>query len=154
MPPLNTLAFDIDIQRIDERPDNHFQVPRLLIDGQVVADFSTFAVDLRELVASQAGDGERFILTCWCGAPDCARIDVGIGVSHRGDQVHWQPSFPLRRGPLVFQRRQYDEAVALLLARIPQVHAQAEAEGRPLGLVPYGSDDFLQPPPHSRQSQG
>lgn len=154
MAAVNTLAFDIDIQRIDERPDNHFQVPRLLVDGQVVADFSTFAVDLKELVASQSGDGERFILTCWCGAPDCARIDVGIGVSHRGGQVHWQPSFPLRRGPLVFQRRQYDEAVAWLLARIPEVHAQAEAEGRPLGLVPYGSDDFLQPPSLQPVSQG
>lgn len=145
MSPLNTIGFDIDIQRIDERPDNHFQVPRLLVDGQVVADFLTFAVDLKELVASQTQDGERFILTCWCGAPDCARIDAGIQVRHRGEQVHWAPSYPLRRGPLVFQRRQYDEAVAALLARIPQVHAQAAAEGQPLGLVPYGSDDFLQP---------
>lgn len=143
MAPLNTLGFDIDIQRIDERPDNHFQVPRLLLDGQVAADFSTFAVDLKELLTSQTEAGERFILTCWCGAPDCARIDAGITVSHVGEQVHWRPSFPLRRGPLVFQRQQYQDAVAQLLKDIHAVHAQAEAEGRPLGLVPYGSDDFL-----------
>ena len=43
-------------------------------------------------------------------APDCARIDAGITVSHAGDQVHWRPSFPLRRGPLVFQRQQYRES--------------------------------------------
>lgn len=147
MAPLNTIGFDIDIQRIDERPSSHFQVPRLLIDGQVVADFVTFAVDLNELIASQTEAGERYILTCWCGAPDCARIDAGITVSHTADRVHWRPSYPVRRGPLVFHRQQYQDAVAQLLASIQEVHAQAEAEGRPLGLVPYGCDDFLLPQP-------
>lgn len=145
MTAVNTIAFDIAIRRIDERPSNHFQVPRLLIDGQVAADFNTFAVDLKELVASRDEGGERFILTCWCGAPDCARIDAGIAVSHSLDQVHWRTRFPLHGGPLVFQRRQYQDAVAQLLEGILDVHARAQAEGRPLGLVPYGSDDFLQP---------
>ena len=77
MTAVNTIAFDIAIRRIDERPSNHFQVPRLLIDGQVAADFNTFAVDLKELVASRDEGGERFILTCWCGAPDCAPKRTG-----------------------------------------------------------------------------
>jgi hypothetical protein len=67
------------------------------VDAEPVVDFRHYelAADLEELQKSAEGEGEFFIITCFCGEPQCAGIQEGIKVLHQGDHVTWVYRNPL-----------------------------------------------------------
>ena len=90
-----------------------FVVVELRADGQPLADFSYYATDLEELTRSLGAGGEFFILTCWCGVPECTRIRHGVDVHHQGSQVFWHVPQPLPPKDFVFEKA---DLQAILLA--------------------------------------
>jgi hypothetical protein len=143
---MNTLSFRIDIQGPDQS-ECIYVVPVLLVDDEPVADFTVFGLDLNELVKSKRVDGEHFIITCWCGAPDCVRIDQGIGVQHRKAVIQWKTSYPLQSAVLSFDAVSYGQAIDELLELLPQRWSEVIAEFNNVHLVPYGCDLYVSSSP-------
>lgn len=112
-------------------------VPRVLIDGLPLVDASVYALDVGLLLQSQVRSGTLFILTCWCGVPECVGIDTGVTVRTDADTVTWDiVSPPTARGRYRFERNAYDAAIAGLCAHITQ---QAEAFAPHTEFVPENS---------------
>lgn len=80
-----------------------FVVAELRVDGEPLADFSYYATDLEELTRSLSADGEFFLLTCWCGIPECTGIGQGVEVRHQGGQVFWHVPQPLTPKDFIFE---------------------------------------------------
>lgn len=117
-PPTHRLTFDL---LSVERDGTTFLVPRILINGAPWVDAMTYALDVGELRQSQVRPGSFFILTCWCGVPECVGMDAGISVHTDAQWVTWQVSSPRTvQGVWRFARPAYDEAIADLCAQIAQ----------------------------------
>lgn len=138
---MNTIAFDIDVQGPDDSGCVNV-VPTLAVDGAPVADFRVFALDLNELLRSRGNSGEHFLLTCWCGVPECARVDRGIRVRHEKGQVLWDAAFPVKAGALRFDAHAYGAAIEELLDRLPRFFAETQARFPDAQLVPYGCESY------------
>ena len=138
---MNTLSFDIDTAADSDA--KQLLVPRLWVDGALLADFSRYAVDLNALAKSKTQAGEFFLLTCWCGVPDCVGIHSGIRVSHAGGTVRWQGLRPFAAADLAFEAADYARCIEELLAAIPQRAAELEAGGATPDIVPYGCEAYL-----------
>ena len=99
-PPLKSptgqaLGFDIAVL---VRDGTTSLVPRVLIDGLPLVDASVYALDVGLLLQSQVRSGSFFILTCWCGVPECVGIDTGVTVRADAAAVTWESSAPTRLG--------------------------------------------------------
>jgi hypothetical protein len=136
-----SLSFRIDVQGPDDSGSVNV-LPVLLVDDAVVADFAIFGLDLNELVRSRAEEGEHFILTCWCGVPECARVDRGIDVAHRRGVVQWKTSFPMQPATLSFDATSYGRAIDDLLELLPRRWRAVSAEFERVELIPHGCDAF------------
>ncbi len=135
-PPLKSptgqaLGFDIAVL---VRDGTTYLVPRVLIDGLPLVDASVYALDVGLLLQSQVRSGTFFILTCWCGVPECVGIDTGVTVRADAAAVTWDIVSPHpARGTYRFERSAYDAAIADLCANIVQ---QAEAFAPHTEFVP------------------
>lgn len=135
-PPLNSptgqaLGFDIAVLA---RDGTTYLVPRVLIDGVPLVDAALYALDVGALLQSQVRSGVFFILTCWCGIPECVGIDTGIHVHTDAQEVTWHIVSPhAARGTYRFERSAYDAAIADLCAHITQ---RAEAFAPHTEFVP------------------
>lgn len=135
-PPLKSptgqaLGFDIAVL---VRDGTTSLVPRVLIDGLPLVDASVYALDVGLLLQSQVRSGTFFILTCWCGVPECVGIDTGVTVRADAAAVTWDIVSPHpARGTYRFERSAYDAAIADLCANIVQ---QAEAFAPHTEFVP------------------
>lgn len=136
-----TLSFRIEVQGPDDSGSVNV-LPVLLVDNEEVADFSVFGLDLNELVRSRADEGEHFILTCWCGVPECARVDRGIDVVHRKGMIQWKTAFPMRPATLSFDAPSYGRTIDNLLELLHIRWREINAEFDIVHLIPHGCDSF------------
>lgn len=65
----------------------------LLVDGEAVADFTIFGLDLIQLARSRVAGDEHFFLTCWCDIPACARVARGLDESLCLRSIPLQPDW-------------------------------------------------------------
>lgn len=138
---MNTIAFDIELQ--EQRAPELYLVPRAWLDGELMTDFTLFAIDLDALVASKSESGELFVFTCWCSVPGCAGIGRGIRVTQAANVVTWHAGSPAIAGVFRFDRALYVAAIDGLIRSIPAKNAELRARGVRADLVPYGSDHYL-----------
>ncbi|MDQ3705710.1 MAG: hypothetical protein M3437_10895 [Chloroflexota bacterium] len=99
--------------KLHTEPDSRhsYLVAEVLVNGEPLTDFSYFATDLHELLASTRNDGEFYIVTCWCRDPMCAGLRRGIEVRREPKVVYWHVSEPKPERRFVFERDAYDEAI-------------------------------------------
>lgn len=140
---VNTLAFTTQIHGPDES-GTPFLVPVALVDQKPLADFKTYAINLNELSRSRTEQGEHFILTCWCGVPECVRIDAGFTVENHGNTIQWKTKYPDTPRTITFSAQAYHQAVTELITRLPVEFGNARALHPKLELVPSGCERFVQ----------
>lgn len=85
---MNKLKLESQIYSFENDNCKYF-VPLILVDGEPLTDFSYYGISLTELEQSLVKNGEYFIITCWCGVPECARIEQGIKVHHDKSTIKW-----------------------------------------------------------------
>lgn len=145
---MNTLSFSAETHGPDDSGKSYL-VPVAEVDRAPLADFKVFALDLKELLRSLSEDGEHFILTCWCGVPDCVRIASGFIVVHRDNKIQWRPSYPVNGKTLIFDAKDYAEAIRGLLQSLPDRFQCMSSLSPNLELVPSGCEGFLNRIPDS-----
>ena len=101
IPATDTLEISLETYPHD---GTDFVVVALRANGDALADFRYYATDLEELTRSLDVDGEFFILTCWCGVPECAGIADGVAVRHQGNQTRWHVPQPAPPRDFVFEK--------------------------------------------------
>ncbi|NCO73662.1 MAG: hypothetical protein GW795_15060 [Cyanobacteria bacterium] len=107
---MNKLDLHSKIYRFDN-DDNLYFVTIILVDGKPIADFSYYATSLTELNNTLKQNGKYFILTCWCGVPDCAGIEQGIQVTHYQDTVKWTINQPSPHRVFTFSENDYKAVI-------------------------------------------
>ena|SRR5829696_8514220 len=136
------------------RPKLHHDAPHeylvaeVYVDGIPLADFSWFAISLEDLVASAKEDGEFFILTCWCGIPECAGLSRGIEVRLGPKAVHWHVLEPEPERRYVFRRDAYNRAIEQGIESCRRWFAKQERAGT------LGSLDIRITPDHNHRFFG
>ena len=88
-----------------------YLVLEIKVDGQLLADFECYASDLAALMRSIESNGEFFILTCWCGIPECVGIKRGVKVRHENKVTYWQVQQPEPQRSFVFERAAYEQTI-------------------------------------------
>ena len=116
----------------------------LTVDHTPLADFSYYATDLAELTRSLNQSGEFFILTCWCGAPECVGIGRGVLVRHEGNQIHWQILAPFPHNEYIFNRDAVQDALVVLQKDIKRFVAQRNYfDKTPYSVVPVDNEAYF-----------
>lgn len=132
---LNTIGAKLQTERrLGDAEDTVHII--LEIDGEPLAAFSYYAIDLEELFRSERESGAFFIVTCWCGQPSCAGIGRGVMVEHRDGLVHWRVPEPEPERELLFVETEYVKALIGLRREIKRFVAQRRYSGEgPYGVV-------------------
>ncbi|MBS4063175.1 MAG: hypothetical protein KGZ74_01370 [Chitinophagaceae bacterium] len=78
-------------------------------------DFRNYATDIEALSLSSLKEGAYFIITCACGCPGCAGIDMPVRVTHEKEYVTWYPANPLPERILTFKKEDYHYSIYSLL---------------------------------------
>lgn len=136
--------------RVEVRPnpwegwDLHWAVQ---IDDAELVPYDDYVVDMRELFESLSADGDRWIITCTCGAPNCAGVEGPVSVTRVDRVVRW--NVPGRRrsdartplaGAFSFDADAYDSAIRAALAetrrRVAVLPLPAEGASTGEGVVP------------------
>ncbi|BAQ63824.1 hypothetical protein GM3709_589 [Geminocystis sp. NIES-3709] len=107
---MNKLKLQNKIYSFDN-DDHAYFVTMIFVDGEVLTDFSYYATSLTQLSNSIVKDGEYFIITCWCGVPECAGIEQGIKVTHHQNTVKWTINQPQRQ-QFTFSTHDYKTAIS------------------------------------------
>jgi hypothetical protein len=116
----------------------------LTVDHTSLADFSYYAIDLAELIRSLNQSGEFFILTCWCGVPECVGIGQGVLVRQEENQIHWQISAPFPHNEYVFSRDAVQNALAVLKKDIKRFVAERiYSDKTPYHVVPRDNEAYF-----------
>jgi hypothetical protein len=117
----------------------------LEIDGEPLAKFSYYAIDLEQLFASENASGAFSIITCWCGEPSCAGIGKGVAVTHRDGWVHWRVPEPGPEREFSFVETDYVRSLVGLRREIKRFVAQRRySDEGPYGAVaPYANDVYF-----------
>lgn len=142
---MNKLELQSKIYRFDH-DDNLYFVSIILVDGEPIADFSYYATSLTELKNSLKHNGNYFILTCWCGVPDCAGIDWGIQVIHHQNTVKWTITQPKPHRIFTFSANDYKTVITKGIEQIKQDLAnlwftETRKQNNKLEIVPRWEDD-------------
>ncbi|MBD2395164.1 hypothetical protein VKI21_18605 [Cyanobacterium aponinum UTEX 3222] len=142
---MNKLEIQSKIYHFDN-DDNLYFVTVILVDEEPIADFSYYATSLTELKKSIEQKGNYFILTCWCGIPDCAGIDQGIQVIHSQNAVKWTIHQPKPNRTFIFPANDYKiiitEAIEQIKLDIANLwFTQVEEKNSKLEIVPRWEDD-------------
>lgn len=101
-----------------------YAVVELCVDGSPIVDFHYYATDLEQLMRSVTEAGEFFILTCWCGVPECASIGHGVDVLHEKEYFRWHISQPLPQREFIFIREAVQNALTALKKDIKRFVAE------------------------------
>ena len=92
--------------------DQRYLLLELAVDGVPLADFSLLATDRAELARAAGEAGGFFILTCWCGVPECAGIQRPLQVTHLpSGQTRWQLRNPGPAREWLFDTLAYRQAI-------------------------------------------
>ena len=93
--------------------DQRWLLLELAVDGEPLADFSLLATDRAELARAAGEAGGFFILTCWCGVPECVGIERPVQVEHLASgQTRWRVRDPAPAREWLFDSSQYRQAIA------------------------------------------
>lgn len=141
---MNKLELQSKIYRFDN-DDNLYFVSIILVDGEPIADFSYYATSLTELKDSTIQNGNYFILTCWCGVPDCAGIEQGIQVTHNQNTVKWTIAQPKPHRVFTFSADDYKtvitEGIEQIKLDLANLWFTETGEQNKLEIVPRWEDD-------------
>lgn len=142
---MNKLELQSKIYRFDN-DNNLYFVSIILVDGQPITDFSYYATSLTELKDSIKHNGNYFIITCWCGVPDCAGIEQGIKVIHHQNTVKWTMTQPQAQ-QFIFSTDDYKTSITQGIEQIKQDLAnlwftQTGEKNDKLEIVPRWEDDI------------
>ncbi len=88
-----------------------YLILEIKVDGKLLTDFECYATDLDALTRSIESDGEFFIITCWCGIPECAGIKQGLKICHENNFTYWQVHQPEPKRAFVFEHTAYEQAI-------------------------------------------
>ncbi|MGI0481499.1 hypothetical protein ACN4EE_11995 [Geminocystis sp. CENA526] len=143
---MNKLELQSKIYRFDN-DDNLYFVSIILVDGDSIVDFFYYATSLTELKDSLENNGKYFILTCWCGVPDCAGIEQGIQVTHYQNTVTWTITQPKPHRIFTFYADDYKTIITEGIAKIKQDLAnlcltKTGEKNDKLEIVPRWEDDI------------
>ncbi|MCW3059119.1 MAG: hypothetical protein JWQ02_940 [Capsulimonas sp.] len=139
---MNTLTLQLKIDPSPGEDNVHIVVE---IDGEPLAAFSYYAIDLEELFRSERDSGAFFIITCWCGQPACAGVGRGVAVEHRDGMVYWRVPEPGPDREYVFRETDYAQALRGLRREIKRFVAQRRYSGEgPYGVVAqYANEQYF-----------
>lgn len=131
---MNTL--EVRPELIERASGSFVLLAAMLVDGEPVADFGWFATWLLELQRSVREGGKYFLLTCWCGMPECAGICEPVRVIHEFDAVRWEITQPEPPRVFTFEATAYREAVAEGLAAVKrEVSSLEPGSGGALSVI-------------------
>lgn len=106
---MNQLTLRLKPHGQDEQTD--YLVVEVWVDGNVLANFDSYATDLPELIRSSERAGDYFIVTCWCGQAECAGIRQAIQVRYDHGNIFWQVVEPAPKRRFVFEQSAYTQAI-------------------------------------------
>ena len=132
---MNQLHLESQIYSFENDSCRYF-VPLILVDGEPLTDFSYYGICLTELEQSIVKNGEYFIITCWCGVPECAGIEQGIKVYHDQNTIKWTITQP-KKQQFTFSVNDYKTAITQGIAQIKENLAIASQREEKLEIVPY-----------------
>ena len=98
----------------------------ILVDGQPLTDFTDYALNLEAFLESITQDGQFYLITCWCGIPECAGITQGINVLHDQGLIHWIMTQPSPAQTLLFEPEMYARTVDAAIKQGKKLIAQAK----------------------------
>lgn len=124
-----------------DHDDLFYFVSVIVVDTKAIVNFFYYATSLTQLKQSLLQDGEYFIITCWCGVPECAGIDRGIKVSHLQNTVKWTMIQPQRQ-EFIFSHDDYQTSMIEGIKQIKQDLATYTDKHKKLELVPNEQEYF------------
>ncbi len=127
MNQINQIEMLARCSTISSEPTEYLWI-EMLVDDRVIVDFKYYAVDLDELLRSIHSNGEFFILTCWCGVPECAGIEKGVQVNHENDFIFWKLNEP-KQFSFTFEHRQYETEVRKVMKQSKRLLADTKHTG-------------------------
>ena len=137
---MNTLSITNNIQTRDQR----YFVVELAVDGSPLADFTSYATALEALHRSATEPGEHYILTCWCGIPECAGIYSGFTVQHDGIGIHWHIMEPEPERHFTFEASAYRAVIDRCISDARDLlHHDPPPDKGTLSVVPDDNAYFL-----------
>lgn len=110
------------MNRLDLRLKAHYSDGRetayllveIKVDGEKLVDFNWYATDLAQFAESIDNKGSFFIITCWCGQPECVGIKRGVNVSIAKGVVSWEVQEANIDKRLFFDEAEYKKVIARL----------------------------------------
>jgi hypothetical protein len=105
------------------------------VGGELLITPETVAFDVDALRASVEGDGEFWLITCWCGIPECAGVDGPVEVVHEDGAVRWLHPYDWLPTGLVFEAEAYAATVRSASEAFAQA-VEAWNEHRPAAIKP------------------
>ena len=114
------------------------------IDGDLLTDFNVYATDLRAVQQSCERPGSHFILTCWCGQPECVGLRSGINVWHDRDIIRWRITQPLPDRTVIFKRVDYEAAYRQCLKKGKRlIETRRYITTKPFSITPDANEAFF-----------
>ena len=102
---------------ITDEDNIEYIVIAILENGKEIEDFEYFATDLAEFYKSLKDEGQYFVLTCWCGDPPCAGINIPINVKYKNEKIIWEVKEPFNR-IIEFDRSQAIEGLKIFKSKM------------------------------------
>ncbi len=124
--------------------NTNYLIFEIFVDGQMLVDFTYYAVDLEEITKSISHDGQFYIITCHCGVPGCAGIGKGIEVLHAQGLVLWTIREPIPLRTLTWEQKMYHDAIFTAIQQSKQLMAQAmHTSNQKIEVVPMQNERLL-----------
>lgn len=122
----------------------YYLIFEILVNGQRLTDFTYYAVNLEELIQSIDRDGQFYIITCWCGVPECAGVTKGVNVSHNQDLIRWTVTQPEPSRTLTFTKKMYENAIRTAVKQGKKLIAEAKhSSNQNLEVVPMQNEGLI-----------
>ncbi|MEH2368146.1 hypothetical protein [Nostoc sp.] len=126
------------------KQEAYYLVFEILVNGQRLTDFTYYAVNLEELIQSIDRDGQFYIITCWCGVPECAGVTKGVNVFHNQDLIRWTVIQPEPLRTLTFTKKMYENAIRTAVKQGKKLIAEAKySSNQNLEVVPMQNEGLI-----------
>ncbi|WP_335194968.1 hypothetical protein [Nostoc sp.] len=126
------------------KQETYYLIFEIIVNGQRLTDFTSYAVNLEELIQSIDRDGQFYIITCWCGVPECAGVTKGVNVFHNQDLISWTVIQPAPSRTLTFSQKMYENAIRTAIKQGKKLIAQAKySTNQNLEVVPMQNERLI-----------
>jgi hypothetical protein len=143
---MNELKLRMKVQEPISQDGDGFDylVVEIKVDDQLLADFSYYASDLGSLMQSTERNGSFYILTCWCGDPNCAGLDKGISVRYKEGFVYWEIGKPDPPRSFKFEYEAYSREIHGVIEQGNRlIRNLASTSERRIEIVPDRNEEFF-----------